>query len=94
MVVTVKKVKSCCGGSSTLISVDKPISRADLVLFKSAGFFLPENFISSGLFYAKKSGFVASASFGICKINVKCNGGDCEQIQNEFVELLRSIEKT
>jgi len=88
--VECRVVKSCCGSLAWLFTVEKPINRGHLNMFRQAGFLLPANFINSGLFYAKKDSFIASASFGLTKINAR--GSSCEKIRDEFLELLKIVE--
>lgn len=88
--VECRVVKSCCNSLAWLFIIAKPISRAHINLFVQAGFQVPENFVKSGLFYAKKNSFIASASFGLTKLNAR--GSNCEKIRDEFLELLKRVE--
>jgi hypothetical protein len=84
--------KSCCGKSAIIIVTTKPIRKNHLDLFRSKGFVIPENYVKAGMFYCKKDGFVASATFGICNINIRCNGSLCQQRVDEFEAIIRQIE--
>lgn len=84
--------KSCCGKTAIIISTTKPIRKNHLDLFKSKGYTIPDNYVKIGMFYAKKEGFVASATFGICNINIRCNGSMCQQRLDEFESILKIIE--
>jgi len=86
-------VKSCCGSASWLFTMDKPITKGHLDLFKNASFQCPENYTKNGIFFVKKSAFVATASFGIRKVNARCGGANCDKIRDEFIKLLEQVEK-
>jgi len=85
-------VKSCCNSTSWLFIIDKPISRSHISIFEKSGYTFPAQFIKSGLFYAKKDSFIATTSFGLAKINARCGGANCEQIRDEFMQLLTAVE--
>ena len=85
-------IKSCCGGSSQIISSASPVLSQHIPLFESAGFFINKQYSQSGLFYAKLGNLVAVTSFGICKINVKCSGNDCAKLLLAFENVLTQIE--
>lgn len=71
----------------------RPVRKNHIHLFKEAGFVCPENYVKSGMLYAKKDGFIGTATLGICTINVRCNGqSNCDQIIDEFESILRKIE--
>jgi hypothetical protein len=87
--------KSCCGGRNSLnFTLLKPVRREHVNLFVLAGFQCPDNYIKSGLLYAKKDGFIGTATFGICNINVRCTGANCQVIINEFESILKTIEQS
>lgn len=71
----------------------RPVRRNHVDLFQKSGFQCPENYIKSGLLYARKDGLIATCTFGICNINVRCNGQhNCNQIIDEFEGILKQIE--
>jgi len=84
-------IKSCCGSSSTIITLNKPILQSHIPLFEPL-FFINKQYSQSGLFYAKLGNLVAVTSFGICKINVKCSGNDCAKLLLAFENVLTQIE--
>lgn len=84
-------LKTCCGRSSLLYSVAKPILKEHIPLFVAAGFVIPERYSNSGLFYARKDNFMATCTFGICKITVRCTGSNCQTITQEFESILQKI---
>jgi len=80
-------VKSCCGSSTTILEVSKPLRKYQVDVFKQAGYVIPDNFFNAGIFYAQKGGLIATASFGTNRINLKisANGND---LVPEFSQLL------
>jgi hypothetical protein len=86
--------KSCCGSKKSInFIVLKPVRKEHIILFTSAGFQCPDQYVKSGLLLAKKDGFIGTATFGICNINVRCSGVNCEAIINEFESILKIIEQ-
>jgi len=85
--------KTCCGRKAIIITSNKPVRKNHISLFQQAGFNVPENYVRSGLLYAKKGGFVATASFGICNVNVRCSGAGCDDTINLFEGILAKIER-
>jgi hypothetical protein len=84
--------KGCCGRKSIVMTTLRPVRTHHVALFQQAGFVCPDNYIKSGLLYAKKENFIGTCTFGICNINVRCNGANCDAIINEFETVLRTIE--
>jgi len=84
--------KSCCGKSSIVFTVSKPARKNHIQLFKDAGFSVPENYIKCGLLYAKKEGLIATCTFGICTVNVRCSGANCETLVNQLEQIFNKIE--
>jgi hypothetical protein len=80
-------VKSCCGSSNIIITIDKPIRKSQMHVFREAEFFVPENFFQAGIFYIQNKQLIATASFGSNRINLRCTGSDCEA-QISFFEIL------
>lgn len=85
--------KTCCSRKAIVVTSEKPVRRNHIQMFRQAGFNVPENYVKSGLLYAKKGGFVATATFGICNANIRCSGGDCEDIIRLFEGILAKIER-
>jgi hypothetical protein len=81
-------VKSCCNSVSYLFETEKPIRKSQLRFFLQAGYLIPDHYSNSGIFYAQKNRLIATASFGVTKISVKCSGPDCLQKLDEFEKLL------
>ena len=89
---TVNTVKSCCGGSTTLVTSAKPVLMNHIPLFKNNGFFVNDKYATSGLFYARKDGMIATATFGTCKFNVRCSGSGCDLLIAQFTNILGVVE--
>jgi hypothetical protein len=85
--------KGCCGRTSILMVSNKPIMKNHLTLFKEAGYVVPENYIKAGLFYAKKGTMIATATFGIKNVNIRCSGSGCQETIDEFETLLEKVEQ-
>jgi len=84
--------KGCCGRTSILMISEKPIMKSHVALFKAAGFIVPDNYQKAGLFYAKKGSMIATATFGIKNVNIRCSGTGCQNSINEFEALLKKVE--
>ena len=87
-----RNVKSCCGKSAVVMTVDKAVKREHVPLFVEAGFIVPESYVKCGLLYAKKGGMIGTATFGIRNINVRCGGKDCQEYIDQFEKVLIKIE--
>lgn len=90
---TRRVTKGCCGRTSILMVADKPIMKNHIPIFKQAGFLVPDNYQKAGLFYAKKGAMIATATFGIKNINIRCSGSGCQESINEFEALLKKVEQ-
>jgi len=71
-----------------MLVTDRPVSKLHLQFFIDAGYNVPPRYIQGGLFYASKDGLIATATFGITKINIRCTGANREQKIKDFEELL------
>lgn len=89
-----RTTKGCCGRTSILMIADKPIMKTHIPIFKAAGFLVPDNYQKAGLFYAKKSSMIATATFGIRNVNIRCSGSGCQEAINEFEALLEKVEQS
>lgn len=87
-----KVTKSCCGKASIVLVLKKPARMHHVDLFKSKGFQVPDIYLKAGLLYAKKNGMIATCTFGICTVNVRCTGNDCDSIVNELESVFSIIE--
>ncbi len=82
----------CCGRTSILMIAEKPIQKHHIPLFRAAGYIIPDNYTKAGLFYAKKGTMIATATYGIKNINIRCSGTGCTETINEFEALVKKIE--
>lgn len=87
-------LKSCCGGSTTIITSTKPVLKIHVDLFKAAGFFVNDQYANSGLFYTRKEGLIATTNFGNSKFHIRCSGSNCTQLTNQFEAILSQIENS
>jgi hypothetical protein len=86
--------KGCCGRTSIIMTTTYPVRKYHVPLFQNAGFQCPNNYIKNGLLYAKKDGFIGTVTFGICNVNIRCNGSSsCTETINQFQSILEQIEK-
>lgn len=83
---------SCCGKVTITYVIDKPILRDHIKLFTDNGFLIPERYLKSNLFYARKEGFTATCSFGLTRIIARCSGNNCSAHCNLFESLLLKVE--
>lgn len=84
--------QSCCGKSSVILLVTKPARMHHVSLFKSRGFQVPDNYLKAGLLYAKKDGIIITCTFGICTVNLRCTGANCDSLVNEAEAVFKIIE--
>jgi hypothetical protein len=87
-----KTVKSCCGKASVTLVLTKPARISHVELFKQNGFQIPDVYVKAGILYAKKNGLIATATFGICTVNVRCSGPNCDSLINELEKVFSIIE--
>lgn len=88
-----KQWQSCCGASSFIFNVSTPIKRSHLHFFIDEGYTAPKNFSEAGIFYITNGSITATSSFGSTKINVRCNGEECQDLVNKFEQILIMINK-
>jgi len=86
--ITKHIVKSCCGSSGFIFEMDKPIKKNQMTLFQDNGYLIPEVYLNAGIAYIQKQFLIATGSFGSTKLSVRCNGGTCTELLNEFESLL------
>jgi hypothetical protein len=86
-------IKTCCAKSAVLYIIDKPVLKIHIELFEKAGFLVPARYAKSGLLYLQRKSFVGTASFGMCKINVRCSGNGCVESIQLFESIISQIEK-
>ena len=92
--MSIKRVISsggCCGNSGSIIFyLDKTITKNVIPAFEKAGYIVPPHYANSGIFYArsKDNNLVATGSFGVTKITIKCGLKDRDQKLDEFQKIL------
>lgn len=82
------KYKACCGNQVYLITLDKPIRKSQIEIFKTAGFSVPDNFFNSGIFYVKKGDLIGTCAYGTTQINLRAGNTVTEKDVDAFQELL------
>jgi hypothetical protein len=82
-------VQPCkCSGPHIVFKIGRPIDKALLEFLKSNGFTEAANFTQAGLLYADNLDLIITGPFGANKIQAKCKKANCDQIFNDFEELL------
>lgn len=84
--------KSCCGSKALIAETVRAVKKSSTNIFKDAGYFVPDNFFNSGIFYVNKNNLTATAAFGATKISIRCGGNDCAEQVEEFVALLEQVD--
>ena len=84
--------QACCGRTSITYVINKPILKEHINMFIQAGFLIPERYLKSNLFYARREGFTATCSFGLARIIARCSGNNCSSHFNLFESLLSKVE--
>jgi hypothetical protein len=90
MTVTQKKVKSCCGSTTFIYEMDKPIKKSHLSVFENQGYSCPRNFQLTGVFYVALGSLICTTSYGSTRINARCYGANCQQMLNNFAITLEA----
>jgi len=90
MTVTQKKIKSCCGSTTFIYEMDKPIKKSHLSIFEAAGYTAPKNFQLTGVFYVCLGSLICTTSFGSTRINARCYGASCQKMLDDFAIILES----
>lgn len=87
--ITRNIIQGCCGNSGSIVlQMDKPIMKNHVDLFIKSGYTSPIHYLNSGIFYVRKNTLVATASFGLSKINVRCGAHKREEQLTELEQLL------
>ena len=85
-------IKSCCGNSSVLFKLDKPISKDILLCLINYGFKEKTNFTKNGVLFVENEYLILNGVFGSDKLNIKCRQKDCIDLINNIEEELRKME--
>lgn len=84
-------VQACCGRTSLIYKIDKPIDKILLASFVSKGYIESAHFTKAGILYADNLDFIVTGPFGADKLQVKCKQANCDQKLNDFEDLLRQL---
>lgn len=90
MQFTKQQVKSCCGKTAFVYTLDRGILPAEAAQFTSKGFLVPERYSKNGFFYCRKGILLASCSFGVKKMSVKCSSSTSSEMV-DFDSVLSSL---
>lgn len=81
-------IQACCGRKQIVFKIDRPLDLTLLDVLKSNGFTELPHFTKAGMLYADNMDLIVSGPIGMDKLNVKCKKENCDQILNNFEELL------
>jgi len=85
--------KACCNkGKNITFKIDRPITAPLIQFLVEQGFREAAHFTKAGMLYVDNSDLIITGPIGANRINVKCKKDDCDQIINDFQELLTKIE--
>lgn len=85
-------IKSCCGNSSVLFKLDKPISKDILLYLVNYGFKENTNFTKNGVLFVENEYLILNGVFGSDKLNIKCRQKDCSDLINKIEEEFKKLE--
>ena len=89
--LTVQSCGSCGGNKQYSFKIDRPIATPLLEVFIKYGFVEAKHFTKVGLLYVDSDDLIVSGPMGKNRLNVKCKKSDCDQILNDFENLLSTI---
>lgn len=72
--------KSCCGGISTVLKINKSISLKLLEYFKINNFKENPSFTKSGILYIENEDVILTGAIGSNQIQIKCRNKNCETV--------------
>lgn len=84
-------IKACCGKTSIIYTIDRPIDRAFIDKLINIGFIEQTNFTSSGILYAYNKIFILSGEIGKPNLQVKSKISNFEQSLNDLEKLLENF---
>lgn len=85
-------IQACCGRTSIIFKLDRPIASDLLAFLVSEGFTENVNFTKAGMLYVDNPDFILTGALGADKLQAKCKPKDCAQKLNELEELLFQME--
>jgi len=84
-------VQSCCGKTSLILKIDRPIDNPLISFLTSKGFAAQDHFIKAGILYADSSELIVTGPLGSDRLHVRCKKADCAIILNDFEVLLQQM---
>jgi len=84
-------IQACCGKTSLVFKINRPIMLTDIEQFKKLGFKEAVNMTKAGLLYVDNLDLIVSGPIGSDRLQVKCKFKDCEKIVNDFEVLLQQL---
>ena len=84
-------IKACCGKTQVIFKIGKPITQSFLESLKSNGFTEAPHFTKVGILYADNLDLTVTGPFGSDRLQAHCKKSDCDQILNNFEELLLKL---
>ena len=87
-------IKSCCGKTSLIFKVDRPLTKNHLDFLILNGFKESKHFTNAGILYVDNSDFILNGPLGCDRLTVTCkaNKAECTQKINNLEELLQQVE--
>jgi hypothetical protein len=86
------KITACCGRTSIMFKIDRPLSLAFITAIVSKGFTEDGKFTKAGMVYVDNMDFILTGALGSDKLQAKCKLKDCDQKLNELEDLLLQME--
>jgi hypothetical protein len=85
-------IVACCGRTSVMFKLERPIDIKMMTDLVAKGFIEDPKFTKAGILYVYNSDFYLSGAFGLDKLQAKCKFKECDQKLNELEGLLLSLE--
>ena len=84
-------IEGCCNSTKIVFKLDRPITTSLLEALRANGFIENKPFTLAGMIYVENKDIIVSGSFGNNKLNAKCKKKQCDQMLNDFEQLLINI---
>jgi hypothetical protein len=84
-------IQSCCGKTSLILKIDRPIDMKLLSFLVANGFSELNHFTKAGILYADSSELIVTGPIGSDRLQIKCKKVDCTQLLNNFEALLQQL---
>ncbi len=84
-------VQACCGKTSLILKIDRPIDNPLISFLTSKGFVAQDHFTKAGILYADSSELIVTGPLGSDRLHVRCKKADCAIILNDFEGLLQQM---